>query len=350
MIKKVLLLVAVFAILSVSAVTALEKNLGRFDLVLNDNFEYGNAEEGGGYISLLNHHAHNNVNLFSGHRIAAGETYTVRMRFTASRDLEEDLEIFLVDNSEAGGWWNILSNDQVVEGVRANREVSVTFRFTTTKAASSSSPAANVLSFGTKGQGRVGVAGSGVRGPVTLRFTEFVLTGGPAQPVISFPPTAFMLAANWDVYTHPDGIRGSSVQSRRENIQRVQREVISFTSNLPRTADYNHVQFHNWRLKELLPFGSGIRFKVLGDRGEGWFLTIATTDVKDHVYHVFPINTVNGQIVEIDIPFSALRQDDWGVQVPFNKNNIDYLTITRRAFDDTVSGASTIKIFDFEIY
>ncbi|MCL2721559.1 MAG: hypothetical protein FWD47_09505 [Treponema sp.] len=350
MLKKVLLLVTVFAILSVSAVTALERNLGRFDLVLEDNFQYEQ-----GYVAQLNHPVLNNVNLFNSHRLAAGETYSIRMRFTASRDLEDELTIFLVDGTEEAGWWTELTDKFIIENVRGNREVSVTVTFTTTKASTCSLNIANMMGFASQGsntQGRRGTAGSGVRGPVTLRFTEFVLTGGPNQPAINFNQNIFLKADNWDILLIPENLRGisGSVQSRREAIQRVQRDVVSFTANLPRSNDYRQVRFDNWRmLQRLQVAATGIIFKVLGDRGEGWFVEIGVGhDDNNHRMYEFPLNTINNEVVEFTIPFSRFVYY-WGYNAPFNRSEITSINFVRKGHG-TIHGASTIKVFDFDTF
>jgi len=94
---------------------------------------------------------------------------------------------------------------------------------------------------------------------------------------------------------------------------------------------------------------NGIRFKALGD-GKRWRVYFATTDVNDTAYHGVTISTQNGQISNIDVSFSKLNQPDWGRRTKFNKNNIKGITIERSADVGGGSGASAIKIFDFEIY
>ena len=349
MLKRGLLFAVIFAILAVSAAVALERNLGAFDLVLEDNFQYDP-----GYNGSLNHPDSGITNLLSGHRISAGETYTIRMRFTASRDLEDILAIGFTDGTEEANWWTILSNVYEIEDVRANQEVSITMTFTTIAASTCSSDMANILFFGTGGEGRLGTAGSGVRGPVTLHFTEFVLSGGPVRPNISFSQTAFLRAENWSTFSWPVGGRGltGSVQRRRDTLQRQQRDVIAFTTSLPRNNELRHVSFsnHSGVVQQRIQASSGIRFKVFGDRGQGWRVELGFMDGAEYISYGFPIETINNEIVQINIPFSSLIQDEWQRPVPFDRSNITQLVISRRAFDNTISGASTIRIFDFETY
>jgi len=71
-------------------------NLGAFELTLKDNFLYGN-----GYQGLVR-----DYNMLNGHRLRKGEAYTLKVTYTASRDLENDLLVGFVDM--AGGRWNSL--------------------------------------------------------------------------------------------------------------------------------------------------------------------------------------------------------------------------------------------------
>jgi hypothetical protein len=168
--KKTLLVIVSLCILAVPAAVAQTGNLGTFSLVLEDNFQWGITYQG-----ILSA-----PNMLDGHRIAARETYTLRITFTASRDLEEMLQILFVDTSERANWWTELSrNDertQIPTPIRAGQPVTATLTINTTARSTATAAAANALVFMTEGQGTRGRAGSGARGPVTLNFTEFVLT------------------------------------------------------------------------------------------------------------------------------------------------------------------------------
>ncbi|MCL2801746.1 MAG: caspase family protein [Treponema sp.] len=98
---------------------------------------------------------------------------------------------------------------------------------------------------------------------------------------------------------------------------------------------------------------NGIRFSVLGDGGRGWRVLVTTLSTI-HAPHEFIFNPTNGRIVNVDIPFSRLRQPSWVSQnqrVIFDRSLINGLTFARFAgASDTFSGPSTIKIFNFEIY
>ncbi|MDR0444073.1 MAG: hypothetical protein LBH44_11775 [Treponema sp.] len=155
------------------AASKAEGDLGAFSLRLEDNFQYGITYQG-----MLTNRA-----LFDGKKITAGETYTLRMTYKASRDLEGQLMIGLVDTTEAANYWNSLSWDDAagvemlyVDASQKDQEVSATLTLKTLKAATGSSAAANALVFQTEGEGVRGKAGSGVQKQVTLSFSEFIFT------------------------------------------------------------------------------------------------------------------------------------------------------------------------------
>jgi len=148
-------------------------DLGAFSLDLKDNFQYGD-----GYQGVLA-----DKRLFNGHKIVPGEKYTLKITFTASRDLEDILLIGLVDTTPAASYWKALSWDDA-RGIdmaslpksKAGEKVSATIEFTTYAQATGTSGSANALVFLTNGEGKKGVAGSGKQKAVTLNFTEFVFT------------------------------------------------------------------------------------------------------------------------------------------------------------------------------
>jgi|GEM_PF-1473543 len=149
-----------------------EGNLGSFDLLLRDNFRYGN-----GYQGLVR-----DRNLLNGHRLRKGDTFKLKVTYTASRDLESGLLVGFVDMD--GSRWKTLSYTQkeiepsdVILGPasKAGEEVSSEVIITILTNASSARQAANTLVFENIGQGRHGRANSGVQKAVTIYFSEFVL-------------------------------------------------------------------------------------------------------------------------------------------------------------------------------
>jgi len=145
-------------------------NWGAFSLELTDNFKWADN-----YQIIFT-----DKRLFNGHRIVPGETYTLKITYTASRDLENTLGIMLVDTTPAAKSWKLLSaiggKGTWIAASKAGKEVSATITLKTKARATDSSEAANALVFNTRGKGKVGVAGSGKQGPVTLNFTEFIFT------------------------------------------------------------------------------------------------------------------------------------------------------------------------------
>jgi len=150
-------------------------NLGAQSLKLTDNFQYG-----GNYQVCFTEPV-----LFNGKKIDKGETYTLKITYTADRDLEQSVWVGLVDPSPAAQNWRPLSwpssqdlceVGQEIKASKKGETVSVTLTFKTTQKSTSARAAANALVFATRGAGKKGVAGSGKQGPVTLNFTEFVFT------------------------------------------------------------------------------------------------------------------------------------------------------------------------------
>jgi hypothetical protein len=149
-------------------------DLGAMSVKLLDNFQYGD-----GYQAVVS-----DKRLFNGHKIAPGESYTLKITYTASRDLEDNVQVGLVDTTPAASYWGPLSwnpddpdNGMAVIPVsKAGEKVSATIEFKTIKAATASAGVANALVFLTNGEGKKGIAGSGAKKPVTLDFTEFVFT------------------------------------------------------------------------------------------------------------------------------------------------------------------------------
>jgi hypothetical protein len=142
----------------------------------------------------------------------------------------------------------------------------------------------------------------------------------------------------------------------KENIEGQQKDVLTLEVSHPRASEWiNGVfQVHHNLILQKLRNGSGIKFKVLLDEGRdtGWHLVIPTTDTaSDSCHYETAIKVERGRIIEVDIPYFALTQPDWGFQQRFNKSRISSLLIQRRAEQwPAVSGSSKIKIFDFEIY
>jgi hypothetical protein len=172
--KKVVLLSVICLIaLLVPAVLGAQSNLGAFNLVLEDNFQWGVT-----YQAFVTSRT-----LMNNQAVKVGETYTLKVTYTASRDLEDDMMVGFVDSTEAGNWWTQLSWDDSkkidvakIPKTKAGETATATITLKIIAAPSGRSGPANGIVFMTEGQGTRGTANSGVKGNVTLRFTEFTLT------------------------------------------------------------------------------------------------------------------------------------------------------------------------------
>jgi hypothetical protein len=127
-------------------------------------------------------------------------------------------------------------------------------------------------------------------------------------------------------------------------------EVLTLETNLPKGSGYRQGQYSlsNETMIQQLQRSSGVRFKVLGD-GEKWKLLVYTNETwNDGCHYEIPIATKKGNVVEVGIPYSKLKQPTWGKKAPFIKSSILGLGIQRHS--DMGTGSSTLKVFDFEIY
>jgi len=147
------------------------------EITLTDNFQYGD-----GYQVVLT-----NKSLFNGHKIVPGEKYTLKITYSASRDLENVVGVGLVDPSAAANYWRTLTfrngseigdpdGMAMIKKTKAGETVSVTLTMTTTAGSTSAAASCNALVFASNGAGKKGTANSGVQKAVTLKVTEFVFT------------------------------------------------------------------------------------------------------------------------------------------------------------------------------
>ena len=173
-----------------------------------------------------------------------------------------------------------------------------------------------------------------------------------------------ILTANAGWFSRTDGGNAdvkedseAKISFARETIQNRAVDVMTLYVNLARGKVWRMGQFsiYNDSLSESfinrIKTANGIKFSVLGDGVAGWKMLILLTNVFDYCWHEASFTTKKGQVTQVDIPFSKLKQPDWGRKVNFNKINIKGIEIQRMSGDgSSLSGASTIKIFDFDIY
>jgi len=158
----------------------------------------------------------------------------------------------------------------------------------------------------------------------------------------------------WSGGMHTDGRSGGRGIITREFIDGKEQDVLNLEGNLVRGNKTRWTSFmvFNEDVLQRLRNASGVRFKVLGD-GNTWWIAFATTETNNNDFNHFNsnINTRNGRIVTIDVPFSRLRQPDWGSRQQFYKNNIVFMFFQfLRGGDTTAAKTSVLKVFDFEIY
>jgi hypothetical protein len=173
-------------------------------LDLIDNFQYGEGYQGliDGILA-----ANNNLTGAISGRITAGDQYTLKITFTADRELEDELKLGLVDRDPGVNYWKGLSWDssnsdsdaretismEEINAATKENPVTKIITFTIINSASTGQVQSNCLVFETNGDGTKGTAGSGVKGTVKLIFTEFVFVKGteddlPKEPVVIEPP------------------------------------------------------------------------------------------------------------------------------------------------------------------
>lgn len=143
-------------------------NLGAFTLRMEDNFQWAEGYEA----RVLD------INLLNGHRITKGETYTLKIIYSTSRDLEGPVQVRLVDPSEEANWWLNLTPDAEfqIPASKAGEVVSTTVTLNVIATATGSALSKNIVTFTTKGKGINGTKDSGVQKPFNIEFTEFILT------------------------------------------------------------------------------------------------------------------------------------------------------------------------------
>ena len=137
------------------------------------------------------------------------------------------------------------------------------------------------------------------------------------------------------------------VDVNRETIAGQQVDVLAVEVNVKK-MEWAGATTENEAIAEQLRGAAGIRFKALGD-GKPWQLIINMPETStDGGSYRIEIKTKKGKVVEIDVPFSKLKQPPWGKRAPFNKDSIEGMAIERGSHQGL--GASSIKVFDIEVY
>jgi len=137
-----------------------------------------------------------------------------------------------------------------------------------------------------------------------------------------------------------------------ENIEDREKEVLNINGTLAsQSQTWSELTITNKSIIEKLKNGSGIRFKVIGD-GNDWLLLIVNVSGGNYNYYSAGIKTTINEIIEIDIPYSELREHNSGNKVKFNKKSITHLAfgMGNSIEKKRKAGKYSIKIFDLEIY
>jgi len=165
--------------------------------------------------------------------------------------------------------------------------------------------------------------------------------------------TAVFSNIKWFAY-YDKASSKSNVSVEKEKIGGIEKEVLTINAHLaPGTSKWAGAgtsdMTDNINFIQNLKKTDGVRLKIFGD-GKKWRIYFATSDVADGAYHGLTISTKKGEVSSFDIPFNKLNQPDWAQRkIKFNKNNIKWMNIeTNREINN--SGASVIKIIDFEVY
>jgi len=102
--------------------------------------------------------------LFNDQQVKAGETYELEITFKLNREIKQ-MQIMLVDGSEAAKWWTELSTDKPIfeETMPANTDITKKITFTTQVGATSNQLRANQIVFDSQSAGP------------TITFSKFTL-------------------------------------------------------------------------------------------------------------------------------------------------------------------------------
>jgi hypothetical protein len=164
-----------------SSPDAFTHDLGGFNLLMADNFQWGD-----GYQGTIERPA-----LFAGNQVREGDVFNLKITFTVGRDLEEELYVGLVDRLPIVAHWAPLTwsetegdgepyflNGDVADDeiLKAGKTYSFDFDMVALSSATNATALANSLAFQTAGEGTPGEENSGVQKPFNIIFTEFVFS------------------------------------------------------------------------------------------------------------------------------------------------------------------------------
>jgi len=172
------------------------------------------------------------------------------------------------------------------------------------------------------------------------------------QPASVAPITYYVIPSDWQNGTDKNIAKNTKFFAKVETIDNQQKNVLTVMANLPSGGKWSAAQVVLERTKATIISrirqASGVRFKVLGD-GKTWRITFPIKETeKDWCVHEYVIRTEKNKVMEINVPYTSLKQQSWGKQVPFNKNDIT--SVVLQANTDYATGSTTIKVFDFGVW
>jgi len=154
------------------------------------------------------------------------------------------------------------------------------------------------------------------------------------------PPTSGWLANN-------DTKSSATVSIVNEQIDGQEWDVLVINANLKANNGWAGAVLTDANIIQRLQNAGGVRFKVLGD-GKKWRVNLPTNNIPNGSFWGMTISTQNKKVSSFDISYAFLKQPNRAKKVVFSKYKINGIRIERA--NDTGTGASVIKIFDFEIF
>jgi hypothetical protein len=194
----------------------------------------------------------------------------------------------------------------------------------------------------------IGTGGTGTTGAAAAAPATQTTTGAVASAVSSNS------ALNDNDFISPfrGWLRGkdnkgsnSDITIDKEQIDGKEQYVLTIEVNVVNNGWANANTFDGFIVQKLRD-ANGIRFKALGD-GKKWKVLFYSDGITDSAFYGTIITTQKGKVTSFNIPFSRLKQPDWGKRVKFDKNDIRGMSIERS--NDTDIGKSVLKVFDLEL-
>lgn len=160
-----------------------------------------------------------------------------------------------------------------------------------------------------------------------------------------FPPTSVPPSIGW--LANNDTKSSANVSIAKEQIDGEEWDVLVVNANLKANNGWAGAVLTDADIIQKLQNAGGVRFKVLGD-GKKWRINLPTNNIPDGSFYGMTISTQNKKVSSVDVSYALLKQPNGAKKVIFSKYKINGIRIERA--NDTGTGASVIKVFDFEIF